>query len=119
MFDRFKAFTKTTRFKTTIWYSLIFLILEIVIGAVIYYYLRDSLYKQLDSSLTGQAELIFQIVDEKDVDFYNFIPDSLYSSPGDLIYDLAFEAVALNPTNTFIQVRFKDKTIILEAAVQA
>ena len=111
MFDRIKHFVKTTRFKNGIWYSLIFLFLEIVIGSVIYFYLRGSLYKQLDMSLTGQANLIFNIVDEKGVDFYNFIPDSVYSSPADLIQDLAFEAVALNPTNTFIQVRFKDKII--------
>ena len=111
MFDRIKLYVKTTRFKTGIWYSLIFLFLEIVIGSVIYFYLRGSLYKQLDMSLTGQANLIFNIVDEKGVDFYNFIPDSVYSSPADLIQDLAFEAVALNPTNTFIQVRFKDKII--------
>ena len=111
MFDRIKLYVKTTRFKTGIWYSLIFLFLEIVIGSVIYFYLRGSLYKQLDLSLTGQANLIFNIVDERGVDFYNFIPDSVYSSPSDLIQDLAFEAVALNPTNTFIQVRFKDKII--------
>ena len=111
MFDRIKLYVKTTRFKNGIWYSLIFLFLEIVIGSVIYFYLRGSLYKQLDLSLTGQANLIFDIVNEKGVDFYNFIPDSVYSSPADLIQDLAFEAVALNPTNTFIQVRFKDKII--------
>lgn len=111
MFNRIKSFVKTTRFKTAIWYSLIFLFLEIVIGSVIYFYLSGSLYKQLDLSLTRQADLIFHFVNEKNVDFYNFEPDSNYSSPEELIYDLAFEAVALNPTNTFIQVRFKDKII--------
>lgn len=111
MFNRIRLFINSTRFKTTLWYSLIFLTLEIVIGTIIYFSLRSSLYNQLDSSLTGQAELIFHIVDEERIDFYNFIPDSIYSTPADLIYDLAFEAVALNPTNSFIQVKFNDNII--------
>jgi len=109
--NRTGAFIKSTRFKTTIWYSLIFLVLEIVIGSVIYFYLSKSLFTQLDLSLTKQADLIFHFVNEERIDFYNFTPDSLFASPDELIYDIAFEAVALNPTNTFIQIRFKDKTI--------
>jgi signal transduction histidine kinase len=111
MYDRVKLFIKSTRFKTAIWYSLVFLILEIVIGSVIYFYLRSSLYEQLDLSLTRQSELIYHFVNEKSIDLYEFTPDSIYSSPDELVYDLAFEAVALNPNNTFIQVRFKDKII--------
>jgi two-component system, OmpR family, heavy metal sensor histidine kinase CusS len=111
MYDRIKLFVKSTRFKTAIWYSLIFLILEIVIGSLIYFYLRNSLYEQLDLSLTKQCELIYHFVSEKSIDLYEFTPDSIYSSPDELVYDLAFEAVALNPNNTFIQVRFKDKII--------
>jgi len=111
MFDRAKLFFKSTRFKTAIWYSFIFLILEIVIGLVIFLYLRNSLYEQLDLSLTKQCELIYHFVSEKSIDLYEFRPDSIYSSPDELVYDLAFEAVALNPNNTFIQVRFKDKIV--------
>lgn len=111
MLNYIKSFVKSTRFKTAIWYSLVFLILEIVIGSIIYFYLRDNLYKQLDLSLIRQADLIFNFVNEKSIDFYNFKPDSIYSSPDELIYDLVFEAVVFNPTNTFIQVRYKDKTI--------
>ncbi len=111
MYDRIKLFVKSTRFKTAIWYSLVFLILEIVIGSVIYFYLRSSLYEQLDLSLTRQCELIYHFVSEKSIDLYEFTPDSIYSSPDELVYDLAFEAVALNPNNTFIQVKFKDKII--------
>ncbi len=111
MIDRAKLFLKSTRFKTAIWYSLIFLILEIVIGFVIFLYLRNSLYEQLDLSLSKQCELIYHFVNEKSIDLYEFRPDSIYSSPDELVYDLAFEAVALNPNNTFIQVRFKDKII--------
>lgn len=111
VYDKFKLFIKSTRFKTTLWYSIIFLILEIVIGSVIYFYLRSSLYTQLDLSLIKQCELIYHFVNEKSIDLYEFIPDSIYASPDELVYDLAFEAVALNPNNTFIQVRYKDKII--------
>lgn len=69
------------------------------------------MFTQLDLSLIKQADLIFHFVNEKRIDFYNFQPDSLFASPDELIYDIAFEAVALNPTNTFIQIRFKDKII--------
>jgi len=115
MRNRIRTFVRSTRFKTTIWYSLIFLVLEIVIGSVIYIDLSHSLNKQLDLSLIQQAELIYKFVSEKNVDFYNFIPDSIYSSTDKLIYDLVFEAVALNPTNTFIQIQYKDKTIFQTA----
>lgn len=108
---RFRIFINSTRFKTTIWYSLVFLILEIVLGAVLYLYLRNSLNNQLDVSLIKQCELIYNFVSEKNVDLYNFTPDSIYASPDELVYDLAFEAIALNPNNTFIQVSFKDKVI--------
>lgn len=111
MYDKVKLFVKSTRFKTALWYSLVFLILEIVIGCIIYFYLGSSLYTQLDLSLTKQSELIYHFVSEKSIDLYEFTPDSIYSSPDELVYDLAFEAVALNPNNTFIQVRYKDKII--------
>jgi len=111
MYEKVKLLVKSTRFKTTLWYSLVFLILEIVIGSVIYFYLRSSLYTQLDLSLTKQCELIYHFVSEKSIDLYEFTPDSIYASPDELVYDLAFEAVALNPNNTFIQVRYKDKLI--------
>ena len=111
MYEKVKLFVKSTRFKTALWYSLVFLILEIVIGCVIYFYLRSSLYTQLDLSLSKQCELIYHFVSEKSIDLYEFKPDSIYASPDELVYDLAFEAVALNPNNTFIQVRYKDKLI--------
>lgn len=111
MLSRIKLFIKTTRFKTTIWYTIIFLILEVVIGSVIYFYLQDSLYRQLDLSLTKQSDLIYHFISENSIDLNNFKPDSNYSSTDEFIYDLAFEAVALNPTNTFIQIRFKNKII--------
>lgn len=111
MFPKFKKYFKTTRFKTTLWYSLIFLLLEIVIGLIIYQYLRQSMYKELDLSLSKQADLIYHFVKESKVNLNNFKPDSLYASPSELIYDLIFEAVVFNPTNTFVQVNYNNKKI--------
>ncbi len=100
---------KTTRFRTTLWYSAIFLLLEIVIGFIIYYYLQSAMLKQLDKSLLKQADLIYDFVSDSKVDLNDFKSDSIYSSADELVYDLIFEAVAFNPTNTFIQVKFKNK----------
>ncbi len=111
MFRTISLFIKSTRFKTTIWYTLIFLILEIILGIVIYFYLQISMLKQLDHSLIRQCDLIFHFVNEKSVDIDHFIPDSIYSSPDELVYDLAFEAISQNPNNTFIQVMYKKKII--------
>lgn len=111
MFTKFKKYFKSTRFKTTLWYSLVFLLLEIVIGLIIYQYLRQSMYKELDLSLSKQADLIYHFVKESQVNLNDFKPDSLYASPSELIYDLIFEAVVFNPTNTFVQVNYNNKKI--------
>lgn len=111
LLNKLKAYVKTTRFKTTIWYSSLFLFLEIVIGLIIYFYLHQSMHKQLDLSLSKQADMIYNFVIESKIDLSDFKPDSIYSSPDELVYDLIFEAVALNPRNTFIQVQLNDKTI--------
>lgn len=108
-------YIRTTRFKTTLWYSSIFLLLEIVIGLVIYFYLESSMSKQLDISLRKQTELIYHFVSESIIDLNDFKADSIFSSPDELVYDLIFEAVAFNPTNTFIQVYFKDKMVFKTA----
>jgi len=115
MFSKFKKYLKTTRFKTTLWYSLVFLLLELVIGLVIYQYLRQSMYKELDLSLSKQADLIYHFVKESKVNLNNFKPDSVYASPSELIYDLIFEAVVFNPTNTFVQVSYNNKKIFRTA----
>ncbi len=111
MLSKFKKYLKTTRFKTTLWYSLIFLLLEFVIGLVIYQYLRQSMYKELDLSLSKQADLIYHFVKESKVNLNDFEPDSIYSSQSEFIYDLIFEAVVFNPTNTFVQVSYNNKKI--------
>ncbi|HCY75297.1 MAG TPA: hypothetical protein DHV28_05205 [Ignavibacteriales bacterium] len=112
--DAIKYF-KTTRFKTTLWYSAVFLLLEVVIGFVIYAYLKHNLYDELDVSLSKQAKMIYRFVKESNVDLQEFKSDSIYSSPNELVYDLIFEAVALNPKNTFVQVSYKNKNIFSTA----
>lgn len=105
-------YTKTTRFKTTLWYSAIFLLLEIVIGLIVYFYIETSMSRQLDISLRKQVDMISHFVSSSKVDLSEFKADSLYSKPDELVYDLIFEAIAFNPTNTFIQVRYKDKVVL-------
>jgi two-component system, OmpR family, heavy metal sensor histidine kinase CusS len=111
LYNKFKSYIKTTRFKTTLWYSAVFLFLEIVIGFILYIYLNNSLHRQLDLSLSKQAEMIYNFVKESKVDLSDFKPDSVYTSPDQLVYDLIFEAVALNPRNTYIEVAYKNKMI--------
>lgn len=111
MISKLKNFVKTTRFRTTLWYSLLFLVLEVMIGLVIYYYVHTNLNQQLDIALGRQAEAIFHFVSDSKVDLSDFQPDSVYTSAEDLVYDLIYEAVALNPRNTFVQVQLKDKVI--------
>ncbi|MGE5399143.1 MAG: sensor histidine kinase [Ignavibacteriales bacterium] len=82
-----------------------------MIGFIIYFYLHNSLNQQLDIALTRQAEAIFNFVTDSKVDLSDFQPDSLYASPEDLIYDLIYEAVTLNPRNTFVQVQLKNKIV--------
>ena len=100
-----KDFYRTTRFKTTLWYAGLFLLLEIVIGIIIYSYLRSGLLKDLDESLAIQAQTIYEFVSESDVNLLDFKPDSLYESKEDLVFDLIFEAIVVNPRSTFIQVK--------------
>lgn len=111
MLPRIKKYFKTTRFRITIWYAIIFLLLEMVLGTVIYTYLKQTMIKELDISLSKQADMIYHFVKESKVDLSDFKPDSIYSSQDELVYDLIFEAVAFNPNNTFVQVSLKDKII--------
>lgn len=108
-------YVKTTRFKTTLWYTAIFLLLECVMGILIYVFFRQALYKELDISLTKQADNIYRLVAESKVDLNNFKPDSIYSSADELVYDLIFEAVTFNPNNTFVQVSLNKKIIFATA----
>ena len=111
MKNKIAVFFHSTRFKTTLWYATSFLIFEIVIGITIYFYLKSNLYRQLDLSLSNQVNIIHDLLKESNIDFTNFSPDSVYSSPYETIYDLIFETIASSPRNSFIQVQFKDVVI--------
>lgn len=110
LFDR-TDFFKTTRFKTTLWYSGLFLVLEIVSGLIIYFHLRNSMFNDLDLSLSNQAQTIYKFVSESNVDLMDFQPDSIYTSKEDYVYDLIFDALVLNPRNTFVQVKFNNNLV--------
>ena len=101
---KIKDLIKSTRFKTTLWYSGLFLFLEIIIGLTVFLYLKHNLENDLDRSLSKQAEMIYNFVEESKIDLSSFRPDSVYSSADELVYDLIFEAVALNPRNSYVQV---------------
>ena len=115
MLMNLEKYFKSTRFKTTLWYSLIFLLLEIVLGTIIYVYINQTMRNELDLSLTKQAESIYKFVKESQVNLFEFEPDSVYSTPDELVYDIIFEALAFNPNNTFVQVSIKDKTVFRTA----
>ena len=106
-----KDHIKSTRFKATLWYSGLFLLLELIIGITVFLYLKHSLEKDLDHSLSKQAEMIYNFVEESKIDLSSFQPDSVYGSPDELVYDLIFEAVALNPRNSYVQVELNNKML--------
>ncbi|MDT3695525.1 MAG: ATP-binding protein [Ignavibacterium sp.] len=110
-----EKYFKSTRFKTTLWYSIIFLLLEIVLGTIIYIFVNQTMREELDTSLTKQAESIYSFVRESEVNLSEFESDSIYSSPDELVYDIIFEALAFNPNNTYVQVSIKDKVIFRTA----
>ncbi|MEJ2103863.1 MAG: ATP-binding protein [Ignavibacteriaceae bacterium] len=110
-----RNFVKSTRFKTTLWYTSVFLLLEFVLGILMFIFFRQELYKELDLSLTKQADTIYHLVKESKIDFLNFHPDSLYSSTEEVIYDLIYEVVTLNPNNTFVQISVSDKIVFSTA----
>lgn len=106
-----KDHIRSTRFKTTLWYSGLFLMLELIIGITVFLYLEHSLQKDLDKSLSRQAEMIYNFVEQSKIDLSSFQPDSIYSSADELVYDIIFEAVALNPRNSYVQVELNNKML--------
>ncbi len=116
--NKLRLFVSSTRFKATIWYSSLFLILEILLGALIYLYLYNTLIDNLDLGLKNQAKAILHHVVEKHKDIDNFVPDSVYASPEDLIWDVIYNEVALNQRNNYIQINAKDKIVFKSANLQ-
>ncbi len=115
MFNKFKLFLASTRFKTTLWYSTLFLVLEILLGVFIYVYLYQTLMDNLDLALKTQAKGILRLVSEKHMDIDHFVPDSIYSDPEDLVWDVIYNEVAFNLRNNYIQVVAKNKIIFRSA----
>lgn len=109
--NKFKHFYFSTRLRTTLWYSLLFLLLEIIIGFVIYFYLYQRLNEQLNISLAKQAKVIYNHFAESQPEFDTFEPDSLFKAPDELVWNIIYEAVTLNPRNTYIQISYNDKVI--------
>ena len=55
--------------------------------------------------------MIYNFVEESKIDLSGFQPDSVYSSADELVYDIIFEAVALNPHNSYVQVELKNNLL--------
>ncbi len=111
MFEKLRLFISSTRFRTSLWYATVFLLLETLFGIIIYISLYNSLLNRLDTGLRNQAKAISRIVKEKHVDIENFVPDSVYQSPEDLIWDVIYDEVTFNLRNNFIQIFYKNKLI--------
>ncbi len=111
MFENLKHFVSSTRFKSTIWYSSLFLVLEILLGIFIYFYLYGTMMDNLDYGLKTQAKAILRLVSEKHMDIEHFVPDSVYAAPEDLVWDVIYNEVAFNLRNSFIQINYKNRNI--------
>lgn len=106
-----KEFYRTTRFKTTVWYAGLFLLLEIVSWTIVYFYLKNDLYKDLDEAISAQAQAIYNFVSESNVKLLNFEPDSVFTSREDFVFDLIFDAIVTNPRSAYIQVKMNNDLI--------
>ena len=58
-----------------------------------------------------------RIVSEKHVNFDEFMPDSLYAAPEDLVWDVIFDEVAFDRRNNFIQINYNQKIIFKSASL--
>lgn len=115
MINRLKLFFTSSRFKIALWYSAIFLILETILGVVIYIYILQKSEAALDSNIEAQAKAILRGIEEKHFDLETFQPDSIYKSQDELIWDVIYDAIVFNRRNTFIQIS-SAKGIIFQSA---
>jgi heavy metal sensor kinase len=69
----------------------------------------------LDIALKTQAKGILRIVMEKHMDIDNFVPDSIYANPEDLVWDVIYNEVAFNLRNNYIQINSKKKIVYKSA----
>ena len=115
MFRKLRPYLNSTRFKTAIWYSILFLTLEVMLGVFIYLYLYNNSIRTLDYALKAQANAILRIMTEKHVDIDSFQPDSVYKTPEDFVWDIIYDVVAFNRRNTFIQITSGGKILFKTA----
>ncbi len=115
MFKNIKLFFTSTRFKITIWYSSLFLLLEVLLGVSIYIYLYHISHVNLDLNLKTQANAILRVVEEKHLDLDTFEPSPVYKSEDELIWDIIYDAVVFNRRNTFIEISASQKLIYKSA----
>lgn len=99
-----KIFFSTTRFKTTLWYALLFLALEILFAIAVYIYVWSNSLDKLDLTLKTQATAILRLVKERQIDFDTFQPDATYQSPEDVVWDLIYDVLVVDRRNYFIQI---------------
>jgi len=104
MFNKMKLLLSSTRLKITIWYSSLFLFLEILLGVIIYLYLFQVMRMNLDSNLKTQANAILRVVEEKHFDLDSFEPGNVYKSEDEMIWDIIYDAIVFNRRNTFIEI---------------
>lgn len=115
MFAKLKPFFSTTRFKFTIWYFSLFLLLEILLGITIYFYLYKSSHTNLDLTLKSQAKAILRVVEEKHVDLDSFEPGPVYKSEDELIWDIIYDAIVFNRRNTYVEISTSNKIVFKTA----
>ncbi|MBS3945789.1 MAG: GHKL domain-containing protein [Melioribacter sp.] len=104
MINRLKLFFTSSRFKIALWYAAVFLVLETILGVVIYFYILQKSEAALDSNIESQAKAILRGIEEKHFDLETFQPDSIYKSKDELIWDIIYDAIVFNRRNTFIQI---------------
>lgn len=115
MINRLKLFFTSSRFRIALWYSAIFLMLETILGLVIYIYIFQKSEAALDSNIEAQAKAILRGIEEKHFDLETFQPDSIYKSQEDLIWDIIYDAIVFNRRNTFIQISSGSKVLFKSA----
>ncbi len=109
--NKIKYLFSSSRLKITIWYSLIFLVLEILLGILLYLSLYKSLEGNLEKSLKFEADIINKVIAKNKINPETFTPDSTYTNSEDLLWDIIYSELLNRPRNNFIQVKFKDKII--------
>ena len=108
----FKTFFSTTRFKTTLWYALLFLALEFFFAIAAYLYISANSLDRLDIALKTQATSILRLVKERQIDFDTFQPDATYQSPEDVVWDMLYDVLVIDRRNYYIQI-FQGKRSLL------